>query len=1076
MARTIHELAAIITGQIDGFRRAMGDAAKATDGLATKWTAAGKDITAAAERVGLVVGGMATAIAGMTIKAGTSFLSMKETSLIAFETMFKSKDKAISFFNEMADFAAKTPFELPGLVLAAQKLIGAGLAAEKVRPYLTAVGDALSAMGGSKETMDRAMIGLTQMMSKGKISAEEMNQLGETGIPIWQMLASVMKTDVAGAMKAVETGTVKTADVMDGLIAALDTKYGGSMKRLETTWKSLWSTLKGTFAMKSADMVAGFFEGAKNAVKSVTTMMSGAGWQEFAGKMKTALNQVTQALTDIASRNGGTILKSIGDGFVWASQASVKLVQYLRQQGPALMEAAAGWLALLKPIVQFLANNPQVVAALIALKVAGMMGLTQAVLSLGTALVSTLGALTRLPAALTAMGAASKLAFAPMLAFFATPMGIALLAGIAAVTAAVVLLRQRAAEAREEMIKLNVAHPESKSSKATAEAKTKIEHIQTLDPSKESERAELMQERDKARAAAAKAAKDAQDQQAINLRNDRFDVSQGGRTNSTAPDDRVKVDEYRRAARDQVQIAEAAEKQIADAQERYRQAQQVAAVESATQTATAVAAVKADPKNAEKIADTLRDQQRDATEKQAPGFGKLRDFMDLKGATGDDVGQFAKGMGGNEGQAAELARMFAEFQGNTQMLDQIAEHFAKTIHETAEADKRLKTANTDYVEFRDKLMDLRGVIPAEQLAQFGTAFMGLREQFLAGKLSAEQYAMAQKQIDERIQSTKTAKDGTNGLADDLTASRRKMTDMNGDGVGGTDFVSGSVRQKGQKKPGIREKAEGELAGIESQGNQLSQDLQNGKISAAQFSAEMKRLKQATEEVTNAAMAEEKQKRKEALMKGDFKGAGLDFNAVVKQKLEDRKAEQQQNKFDQAVDGVVNKMFPLGDAVQSVAGGMTNMVNGIQNFGQQLIQFNGGGPGGGGGNAPSPGEAANKIADYLNSNQGAIDLLYNNIQTLQQNLQVVDTYQQQRDLLDQIAQMQQKMNELSMPSSPMLTKSGPLPGDDPGLQRGRNNNTINFDFPSLTRITQTDADTITTRVMDELDRRGGGSYR
>ena len=40
----------------------------------------------------------------------------------------------------------------------------------------------------------------------------------------------------------------------------------------------------------------------------------------------------------------------------------------------------------------------------------------------------------------------------------------------------------------------------------------------------------------------------------------------------------------------------------------------------------------------------------------------------------------------------------------------------------------------------------------------------------------------------------------------------------------------------------------------------------------------------------------------------------------------------------------------------------------------------------------------------------------------------------------------------------------------------NGATINFDFPNLTRVSQSDADMITTRIMDEIDRRGGGTYR
>jgi len=61
---------------------------------------------------------------------------------IAFETMLGSADRAQTLLKDIEKFAAATPFEMPGLVNGAKRLIAFGVSAEDVVGKLTNLGNA----------------------------------------------------------------------------------------------------------------------------------------------------------------------------------------------------------------------------------------------------------------------------------------------------------------------------------------------------------------------------------------------------------------------------------------------------------------------------------------------------------------------------------------------------------------------------------------------------------------------------------------------------------------------------------------------------------------------------------------------------------------------------------------------------------------------------------------------------------------------------------------------------------------------------------------------------------------------
>lgn len=195
---------------------------------------------------GKLTAGITVPLAGATAAVGTFALktaSAAETTEISFTTMLGSEEAALSMMEELADFAAHTPFELSGLQTATRQLLAYGFTAEDVIPMLTAVGDATAALGTGQAGIESVTRALGQMQTRGKVSAEEMLQLTEAGIPAWEYLARAIGTDTAGAMDAVTKGAVSASEGIDAIVSGMENDFGGMMEEQSKTVEGLFSNL-----------------------------------------------------------------------------------------------------------------------------------------------------------------------------------------------------------------------------------------------------------------------------------------------------------------------------------------------------------------------------------------------------------------------------------------------------------------------------------------------------------------------------------------------------------------------------------------------------------------------------------------------------------------------------------------------------------------------------------------------------------------------------------------------------------------------------------------------------------------
>jgi hypothetical protein len=229
-------------------------------------------IGAAASNLKGALAGIAASIGGLVslgaaIQQSVRFNAQLEQQGVAFKTLLGNAEAASRRMQELAKFAAQTPFELPEIVQASKVLQSLTNGALASGEGLRLVGDAAAATGRPLEEVamwvGRLYAGLqsgtpvgeatVRLLEMGLISgttARKLNELAESGQGAGQ--AMTVLRDTFG-------------------------RLGGAMADQSQTFNGLLSTLQDTFNMALADIGKPLFDGLKQGISELIPVVEGLG-------------------------------------------------------------------------------------------------------------------------------------------------------------------------------------------------------------------------------------------------------------------------------------------------------------------------------------------------------------------------------------------------------------------------------------------------------------------------------------------------------------------------------------------------------------------------------------------------------------------------------------------------------------------------------------------------------------------------------------------------------------------------------------------------------------------------------
>lgn len=217
-----------------------------------------------ATRIGSAIG----SLPGDILDVGKQF----EGYQIRLETLLGSQEKANQALAWIQNFAKSTPLEIADVTDAYADLVNYGL--DPTNGTLQAITDAMAGSGKGTETLKRLTLALGQAWVKQKLQGQEILQLTEAGIPVWDMLSKATGKNVAELQKLSEKGKLGRKEIQL-LIDAIGKKYVGASEKFAKTLTGITSNLSDNwtqFLKRIAD--AGFYADVKDRLAGLLDLVN----------------------------------------------------------------------------------------------------------------------------------------------------------------------------------------------------------------------------------------------------------------------------------------------------------------------------------------------------------------------------------------------------------------------------------------------------------------------------------------------------------------------------------------------------------------------------------------------------------------------------------------------------------------------------------------------------------------------------------------------------------------------------------------------------------------------------------
>lgn len=192
----------------------------------------------------------AGAVAGFVTKV-TQVRGEFQQLEIAFGTMLNSGAKAEKLIGQLADTAAKTPFDLQGVTQGAKQLLAYGVKAEEVNDKLLMLGDIAS--GLSLPLSDLVYLYGTTM-TQGRVYARDMLQFMGRGIPLAEELAKQFGVTKAKVGEMVTAGKVGAKEFEQAMQSMRTTRFNNLMEEQSKSLTGQISNLQDALEMMLNDI------------------------------------------------------------------------------------------------------------------------------------------------------------------------------------------------------------------------------------------------------------------------------------------------------------------------------------------------------------------------------------------------------------------------------------------------------------------------------------------------------------------------------------------------------------------------------------------------------------------------------------------------------------------------------------------------------------------------------------------------------------------------------------------------------------------------------------------------------
>lgn len=195
---------------------------------------------------GLAISAAIYAVTDAITGASSAILTFRnnlEASKISMEYFAEASNQAKEYIRELEDFAAYTPFSTESAISMAQYLQAMSVPINSSKSVLKVISDTAAATGATEENMQRIVTALGQILTKGKLAAEEVRQLANANIPIYDILKEQLKL-TGQEIKNLGNLNINASKAVVAILDGLNERYKGASEKIADTLGGMTETIK----------------------------------------------------------------------------------------------------------------------------------------------------------------------------------------------------------------------------------------------------------------------------------------------------------------------------------------------------------------------------------------------------------------------------------------------------------------------------------------------------------------------------------------------------------------------------------------------------------------------------------------------------------------------------------------------------------------------------------------------------------------------------------------------------------------------------------------------------------------
>lgn len=188
---------------------------------------------------GVVGGGVVAGLGALAygykkvLDVGIPFNDLLERTRIQFRTLLRGTGEDVdSYIKQLFKLTDETEFNFPQIAQLAAQLKAAKFEAKDIPGVIRSVSDAVAAVGGGSEGLDRIVLALRQIKGAARVSAEELNQLLDANVPVFDIIQKRTGLRSDQFRKLAEDNKINAEVFIKYLLEGFDQEFGGAQKEI----------------------------------------------------------------------------------------------------------------------------------------------------------------------------------------------------------------------------------------------------------------------------------------------------------------------------------------------------------------------------------------------------------------------------------------------------------------------------------------------------------------------------------------------------------------------------------------------------------------------------------------------------------------------------------------------------------------------------------------------------------------------------------------------------------------------------------------------------------------------------